>query len=240
MSRKAIPTLNELSVPGRPGVDLPGADVPKAKLPVEDLRADCGLPELAQLDVVRHYLALSQRNFGVDSGFYPLGSCTMKYNPKVNEEIARLPAFAETHPLQELDTVQGNLALMFELQQWLAEIGGFTGVSLQPAAGAHGEFTGLLMMRAYHRERVNQQRTRILIPDSAHGTNPAAATMVGFTAVELRSDQRGNIDLEAVRAACDDTVAGIMMTNPNTLGLFEEHIEEVVGLVHDCGGLVYG
>jgi glycine dehydrogenase subunit 2 len=240
MSRSITPTLNELSVPGRHGVDVPEPDVPKAKLPTTELRQDCGLPDLSQLDVVRHYLALSQRNFGVDSGFYPLGSCTMKFNPKVNEQIARLPAFAETHPLQEIDTVQGNLALMFELQQWLAEIGGFAGVSLQPAAGAHGEFTGLLMIRAYHHARGDLKRTRILIPDSAHGTNPASTTMAGFTAVELPSDTRGNVDLEAVRAACDDTVAGIMMTNPNTLGLFEEQIEEVVKLVHDCGGLVYG
>src|SRR5689334_5832859 len=240
MSRSITPTLNELSVPGRHGVDVPESDVPKAKLPTADLRQDCGLPELSQLDVVRHYLALSQRNFGVDSGFYPLGSCTMKYNPKVNEQVARLPAFAETHPLQDADSVQGNLALMFELQQWLAEIGGFAGVSLQPAAGAHGEFTGLLMIRAYHHARGDLKRTRILIPDSAHGTNPASTTMAGFTAVELPSDARGNVDLEAVRAACDDTVAGIMMTNPNTLGLFEERIEDVVKLVHDCGGLVYG
>jgi glycine dehydrogenase subunit 2 len=164
----------------------------------------------------------------------------MKYNPKINEEIARLPGFAETHPLQQPETVQGNLALMYELQQWLAEIGGFAAVSLQPAAGAHGEFTGLLMMRAYHRARDDLKRTRILIPDSAHGTNPASTTMAGFTAVELPSDARGNVDLEAVRFACDDTVAGIMMTNPNTLGLFEEHIEAVVRLVRDCGGLVYG
>lgn len=235
-----IPTVYELSVPGRHGVDLPVPDVPHAPLPAGDVHADCGLPELAQIDVVRHYVALSRRNFGVDSGFYPLGSCTMKYNPKVNEEIARLPGFAETHPLQQPETVQGNLALMFELQQWLAEIGGFAGVSLQPAAGAHGEFTGLLMMRAYHRARGDLRRTRILIPDSAHGTNPASTTMAGFTAVELPSDARGNVDLEAVRFACDDTVAGIMMTNPNTLGLFEEHIEAVVRLVHDCGGLVYG
>ena len=209
-------------------------------LPATELRADCDLPELSQIDVVRHYLALSQRNFGVDIGFYPLGSCTMKFNPKVNEQIARLPGFAETHPLQEPETVQGNLALMFELQQWLAEIGGFAAVSLQPAAGAHGEFTGLLMIRAYHRDRGDLKRTRILIPDSAHGTNPASTTMTGFTAVELPSDARGNVDLAAVRVACDDTVAGIMMTNPNTLGLFEEHIEEVVRLVHACGGLVYG
>jgi glycine dehydrogenase subunit 2 len=240
MMRDVIQTVYELSVPGREGVDLPVSDVPSTDLPAAEMRADCGLPELSQLDVVRHYLALSQRNFGVDSGFYPLGSCTMKFNPKVNEVIARLAGFSETHPLQPTETVQGNLALMFELQQWLAEIGGFAGVSLQPSAGAHGEFTGLLMMRAYHRERGDIKRTRILIPDSAHGTNPASTTMAGFTAVEAPSNGRGNIDLEAVRAACDDTLAGIMMTNPNTLGLFEEHIGEVVQLVHACGGLVYG
>jgi len=239
MSEATIPTLYELSVSGRRGVDLPAVDVPEAALPA-GLREDCGLPELAQLDVVRHYLALSQRNFGVDTGFYPLGSCTMKYNPKVNEAVARLPGFADAHPLQPPESVQGCLELMFRLQQWLAEIGGFAGVSLQPSAGAHGEFTGLLMIRAYHRDRGEATRTRILIPDSAHGTNPASTTMAGFTAVELPSDQRGNIDLEAVRVACDDTVAGIMMTNPNTLGLFEEHIAQVVKLVHGCGGLVYG
>jgi glycine dehydrogenase subunit 2 len=238
--KAAIPTVYELSVPGRHGVDLPAPDVPQAPLPAELLRDDCGLPELSQLDVVRHYLALSQRNFGVDSGFYPLGSCTMKYNPKINEDVARLPGFAEAHPLQEPETAQGNLALMFELQQWLAEIGGFAAVSLQPAAGAHGELTGLLMMRAYHAARGERKRTRILIPDSAHGTNPASTTMAGFTAVELPSDPRGNINVDAVHAACDENLAGIMITNPNTLGLFEEQIEEVVLLVRDCGGLVYG
>src|SRR6516165_4521030 len=217
-----IPTLYELSVRGRSGMDLPAPDVPEAALPQAELAADCDLPELSQLDVVRHFLALSQRNFGIDTGFYPLGSCTMKYNPKINEQIARLPGFAETHPLQEAQSAQGNLALMFSLQEWLAEIGGFVGVALQPAAGAHGE------------------RTRILIPDSAHGTNPASTTMAGFSAVELRSDAHGNVDLDAVRAACDGSVAGVMMTNPNTLGLFEEHIGEVVRLVHGCGGLVYG
>jgi glycine dehydrogenase subunit 2 len=240
MMRDGIQTVYALSVPGRAGVDLPASDVPLTDLPADEVRADCGLPELSQLDVVRHYLALSQRNFGVDSGFYPLGSCTMKFNPKVNEAIARLAGFSDAHPLQPSETVQGNLALLFELQQWLAEIGGFAGVSLQPAAGAHGEFTGLLMMRAYHLERGDFKRTRILIPDSAHGTNPASTTMAGFTAVEVPSNGRGNIDLEAVRAACDDALAGIMMTNPNTLGLFEEHIGEVVQLVHACGGLVYG
>jgi glycine dehydrogenase subunit 2 len=164
----------------------------------------------------------------------------MKFNPKVNETIARFTGYAEAHPLQPPETVQGNLALMFELQRWLGEIGGFAGVSLQPSAGAQGEFAGLLMMRSWHRERGDTGRTRILIPDSAHGTNPASTTMAGFTAVEIPSDRRGNIDLAAVRAACDDSVAGIMITNPNTLGLFEEQIEEVVALVRDCGGLVYG
>jgi glycine dehydrogenase subunit 2 len=240
MRAVTIPTVYELSVPGRRGVDLPEPDVPSAELPAAELREDCALPELSQLEVVRHYRALSERNFGIDTGFYPLGSCTMKYNPKVNEEIARLSAFAESHPLAEPDTVQGNLALIFELQRWLAEIGGLSAVTLQPAAGAQGEFTGLLMIRAYHRERGDAKRTRILIPDSAHGTNPASTTMAGYTAVELASDRRGNIDLDAVRAVCDDTVAGIMMTNPNTLGLFEERLEEVVRLVHACGGLVYG
>jgi glycine dehydrogenase subunit 2 len=240
MNRATIPTVYELSVPGRHGVDLPVPDVPFAQLPSTELRADCELPELSQADIVRHYLALSQLNFGVDSGFYPLGSCTMKFNPKINEDIARLPAFANAHPLQQPETVQGCLVLMFELQRWLAEIGGFAAVSLQPSAGAHGEFTGLLMIRAYHRERGEPKRTRILIPDSAHGTNPASTVMAGFTAVELPSDARGNVDLAAVQAGCDETVAGIMMTNPNTLGLFEEHIERVVDLVHGCGGLVYG
>ena len=240
MTPDKCPTLYELSVPDRHGLDLPAPHVPRSPLPAGELRSDCDLPELSQLDVARHYLKLSQRNFGVDSGFYPLGSCTMKFNPKINEQVARLPGFAESHPLQEPETVQGNLALMFELQQWLAEIGGFAGVSLQPAAGAHGEFTGLLMMRAYHRERGDLKRTRILIPDSAHGTNPASTTMAGFTAVELPSDERGNVDPGAVRVACDDSVAGIMITNPNTLGLFEEHLTEVVQLVHACGGLVYG
>jgi glycine dehydrogenase subunit 2 len=240
MTRDKTRTVYELSVPGRHGIDLPAPDVPLAELPANELRVDCGLPELSQLEVTRHYLALSQRNFGVDSGFYPLGSCTMKFNPKVNEVVARLPGFADAHPLQDPDAMPGNLALMFWLQQWLAEIGGFAAVSLQPAAGAHGEFTGLLMMRAYHLSCGDTKRTRILIPDSAHGTNPASTTMAGFSAVELPSDARGNIDLDAVRAACDETCAGIMMTNPNTLGLFEEQIGEVVRLVHDCGGLVYG
>jgi len=235
-----VPTLYEISVEGRGGFELPALDVPPEPLPDGALRTDNGLPELSELDVVRHYLRLSQRNFGVDSGFYPLGSCTMKYNPKICEEIVRLPGFSEAHPLLAAEQVQGNLALMHRLQAWLADIGGFAGVSLQPAAGAHGELTALLMIRAYHADRGEQRRDQILIPDSAHGTNPASTTMAGFIAVELPSDARGNIDIAALRAACTDRVAGLMITNPNTLGLFEEHIGEVARLIHGCGGLVYG
>jgi len=234
------PTVYEASVAGRRGVDLPPADVPRTELPKDLLRDDNGLPQLSQLDVVRHYLHLSQFNFGVDSGFYPLGSCTMKYNPKVNDEVVRLPGFADSHPLQSASSVQGNLALMYRLQEWLGEIGGFAGVSLQPAAGAHGELTALLMMRAYHADRGEGHRSQVLIPDSAHGTNPASTTMAGLDVLEIPSDRRGNIDLEALRAACDETVVGLMLTNPNTLGLFEEHVDDIVALVHGCGGLVYG
>ncbi|MGD9827467.1 MAG: aminomethyl-transferring glycine dehydrogenase subunit GcvPB [Hyphomicrobiaceae bacterium] len=234
------PTLYEASVPGRCGLSLPRLDVPEAALPETWLRSDLGLPELSELDVIRHYQHLAQRNFGVDSGFYPLGSCTMKYNPRICEEVARLDGFALAHPLAPEGQVQGNLALMWRLQRWLAEIGGFAQVSLQPAAGAHGELTGLLMMRAYHRDRGAAHRDQILIPDSAHGTNPASTTMAGYVAVEIPSDQRGNIDLDALAAACTDRVAGLMITNPNTLGLFEEHLGEVVRAVHACGGLVYG
>lgn len=234
------PTLYDKSVPGRTAVDLPALDVPPTSLPEDLLREANGLPELSQLDVMRHYLRLSHRNFGVENGFYPLGSCTMKYNPKTSEATARLAGFAETHPLQDPATVQGNLEVMDRLQHWLQEIGGFASVSLQPAAGAHGEFTGLLMIRAYHLDRGDHQRTRVLIPDSAHGTNPASTSMAGFSALQIPSDDRGNMDLEAVRAACDDSVAAIMLTYPNTLGLLEEDIEEVIELVHGCGGLVYG
>ena len=234
------PTVYERSVSDRCGVDLPDCDVPETPLPADLLRADNGQPELAQLDVVRHYLHLSQRNFGVDTGFYPLGSCTMKYNPKINEEVARLPGFAWTHPLQDPETVQGNLAVMYRLQEWLCDIGGFATTSLQPSAGAHGEFTALLMMRAWHADRGDTGRNQVLIPDSAHGTNPASTTMAGYIAVEIPSDERGNIDIAALKAASNESVAGLMLTNPNTLGLFEEQLAEVVDVVHGCGGLVYG
>lgn len=233
-------TLNERSVPGRSGIDLPPADVPHTELPDALLRNDNELPELSQLDVMRHYLALSHSNFGVDTGFYPLGSCTMKYNPRICEDMARLPGFVDCHPFQPSDDVQGNLALIFDLQKWLCEIGGFAAVSVQPAAGAHGELTALLMMRAYHADRDETNRTQILIPDSAHGTNPASTAMAGFDVLEVPTDGNGNVDLAALEVACDETVAGLMLTNPNTLGLFEQHVEKIVRLVHGCGGLVYG
>ena len=230
----------ELSVPGRVGFRFPEPDVPLAPLPEGLTREQLPLPEMAEVDVVRYFTRLSQLNHSVDTGFYPLGSCTMKYNPKINEEAARLAGFAHLHPLQPVETTQGALALMYTLQEWLKEIGGFAGVSLQPAAGAHGELTGVLIIRAYHESRGDTQRTKILIPDSAHGTNPATSAMSGMEVVELRSDGRGNVDLEALRPRCDDTLAGLMLTNPNTLGLFDENVEEVVRLVHAAGGLVYG
>ncbi len=236
----AEPLICDLSVSGRPGVSLPAPDVPAAALPKGLVRQDLPLPELSEIDVVRHFVRLSQLNHSIDTGFYPLGSCTMKYNPKVNEDACRLPGFAFAHPLQDPEAAQGNLAVMYSLQEWLKEIGGFAGISLQPAAGAHGELTGILIIRAYHRSRNDLRRTKILIPNSAHGTNPASTAMGGFEAVELPSDDRGNVDLNALRAACDDTVAGLMLTNPNTLGLFEEHVEQVVNQIHACGGLVYG
>lgn len=234
------PLIYELSSPGRQALRFPEADVPKATLPEGFLREDLPLPELSEIDVVRHFVRLSQLNHGVDTGYYPLGSCTMKYNPKVNEDTARLPGFAFTHPLQDPDTAQGNLALMYSLQEWLSEIGGFAAVSIQPAAGAHGELTGILIIRAYHKDRGDEKRTKILVPDSAHGTNPATTTMSGMEVIEIPSDERGNVDLDSLRGHCDECVAGLMLTNPNTLGLFEEHVKEVIELIHGCGGLIYG
>ncbi len=237
------PTVYELSSPGRHGPLLPKLDVPAAPLPdAAYLRpADAlPLPELSELDVVRHFVRLSQKNMAIDTTFYPLGSCTMKYNPKVNEKAAGLPGFTNLHPLQDAEMTQGAMQLLFELQVYLAEISGFDAVTLQPAAGAHGELTGVLIMRKYHLDRGDAKRTKILVPDSAHGTNPATTTMAGLQVVELPSDARGNVDLEALKAHLDDTVAGLMLTNPNTLGLFEEHVLEVTQLVHEAGGLVYG
>ena len=234
------PQLCDISVSGRQGIEFPSPDVPLSPLPQNLIREDLPMPELSELDVIRHYTRLSQLNYSIDTGYYPLGSCTMKYNPKINEETARYPGFAFTHPLQPIETVQGNLALMYHLQEWLKEIGGFTGITLQPAAGAQGELTGVLIIRAYHRSRGDSKRDKILIPDSAHGTNPATSAMSGMRVVELKSDSRGNVDLQALQQECDATLAGLMLTNPNTLGLFDEHLEEVIDLVHTAGGLVYG
>ena len=232
--------LCDLSVPGRQAIRFPEPDVPFAELPEGLTRQDLPLPELSEVDVVRHFTRLSALNYCIDVGMYPLGSCTMKYNPKINEETARLPGFAFTHPLQPVETVQGNLILMYEVQEWLKEIAGYAGVSLQPAAGAQGELTGVLIIRAYHASRNDIRRNKMLIPDSAHGTNPATSAMSGVQVVELPSDKRGNVDLDALGAQCDETLAGLMLTNPNTLGLFDEHVEEVTHLVHEAGGLVYG
>ncbi|HNW94707.1 MAG TPA: aminomethyl-transferring glycine dehydrogenase subunit GcvPB [Anaerolineaceae bacterium] len=234
------PTIFELSSAGRQGVRFPASDVPEVELPAAFRRKELPLPELAEIDTVRHFTRISQKNYAIDLGFYPLGSCTMKYNPKINEVTSRLPGFALTHPLQPEDTVQGNLYLMYTLQEWLKEIVGFAGVSLQPAAGAHGELTGALIIQKYHADRGDSQRTRILIPDSAHGTNPATSAMSGFEVVNLPSDARGNVDLEALKGLCDERLAGLMLTNPNTLGLFDENVTEVIEMVHAAGGLVYG
>jgi glycine dehydrogenase subunit 2 len=233
-------TIFELSRPGRRGFRFPEADVPEADLPKDFLREDLPLPEIAENEVVRHFTRISQLNHAIDIGFYPLGSCTMKYNPKINEETARLSGFSQIHPLQPIETVQGALGLMHETQEWLAEISGFDAVSLQPAAGAHGEYTGVLIIRAYHNDRGDTKRTKMLVPDSAHGTNPASSAMSGMTMVEIPSDKNGNIDLDILREECDDTVAGLMITNPNTLGLFDENINLATQMIHDCGGLVYG
>lgn len=234
------PTIFELSSPGRQGVRFPASDVPEVELPAAFRRKELPLPELAEIDVVRHFTRISQKNYAIDLGFYPLGSCTMKYNPKINEVTSRLPGFALSHPLQPEDTVQGNLYLMYTLQEWLKEIVGLAGVTLQPAAGAHGELTGVLIIQKYHADRGDTQRTRILIPDSAHGTNPATSAMSGFEVVHLPSDARGNVDLVALKSLCDERLAGIMLTNPNTLGLFDENVTQVIELVHAAGGLVYG
>jgi len=232
--------IYDLSKPGRIGQELPACDVPETPIPAEFVRKELPLPELSLAQVTRHYLLLSQKNYAVDKGFYPLGSCTMKYNPKVTEWAARLPGFAAIHPRQDPSTVQGAMGMMYDLQQMIAEIAGFDYVSLQPAAGAHGEFTGVLIMRAAQLARGETQRHKVLVPDSAHGTNPASTAMAGFTAVQIASGKDGNIDLEALKAALDDEVIGIMITNPNTLGLFESNIVEVARMVHEAGGLVYG
>ena len=234
------PLVFELTSPGLVGCSLPDSDVPKASLPDGLVRESLALPELDELTVVRHFTRLSQKNYSIDTHFYPLGSCTMKYNPRANETAASMPGWRNSHPLAGEAQSQGALELIYKLQASLAEIGGFTAVSLQPAAGAHGELSGVLMIRDYLAAKGQTQRTKMLIPDSAHGTNPASCTMAGFTTQTIPSGPKGNIDLKALEAALDDTVAGIMITNPNTLGLFEKNISKIARMVHEAGGLVYG
>ena len=236
------PLLFELGKPGRKAIDLPACDVPLADnlMPAKYLRTSkAALPEVSQLELMRHYTQLSNRNFGVDTGFYPLGSCTMKYNPKVNEDVARYPGLALLHPLQSEDTVQGAMEVLFKMEESLAEIAGMAGVTLQPVAGAHGELTGLKLIRAYHRDRGDLARTKVIVPDSAHGTNPASAAMCGMDAVEIKSEADGSIDLEALKAAVGPDTAALMLTNPSTLGRFESKIEAIAKIVHDAGGLLY-
>ena len=235
------PTLFERSRPGRGGGKIPHA--PKdalSRIPADQLRTDGPhLPEVAEPELPRHYVNLSQLNYAVDTGFYPLGSCTMKWNPKVNEWAARLNGFASLHPFAPDELAQGTLALLWELEQALAEIGGMRAVTLQPAAGAQGELTGILMVRAYHRSRGDLGRTEVLVPDSAHGTNPATATMAGFKTVSIPSAADGGVDLVAFRAALGPQTAAVMITNPSTLGLFESRIGELLEAVHAVGALAY-
>ena len=233
----------ELSKPGRKGYSLPKnelSDYSIAQLPENLLRQEApALPEVDELTVVRHYTNMSNNNFGVDTGFYPLGSCTMKYNPKINEEMAAHPQFTALHPLQNVETVQGALSADYQLQRSLSEIAGMAEFTLNPFAGAHGELTGLMVIRRYHESRGDAKRTKIIVPDSAHGTNPASAAVCGLDVVEVKSKPDGRVDVEDLKPLLDDTIAGMMMTNPNTLGLFENNIAEIAKLVHDCGGLMY-
>lgn len=240
MSEKLI---FELSSKGRKGYSLPELDVPIKKteelIPSEKLRNQAPpLPELSEVDVVRHFVRLSILNHHVDKGFYPLGSCTMKYSPKINEDISRLAGFSQIHPFEPEDSVQGALRLMYELGEYLKEISGLDGITLQPAAGAHGELTGLLIIHAYHKSKGNP-RSKVVIPDSAHGTNPASVVTAGYVTVQVKSNQKGRVDLEELRKVMDNEVAAVMLTNPNTLGLFESQILEISEVVHQHGALLY-
>ncbi|TGE32706.1 aminomethyl-transferring glycine dehydrogenase subunit GcvPB [Desulfosporosinus sp. Sb-LF] len=238
------PLIFELSANGRSAVSLPSCDVPEVSLdtmiPANMLREqEPNLPELSEVDVVRHFTHLSTFNYGVDTGFYPLGSCTMKYNPKVNEMLARLSGFTTLHPYQPEALTQGALQLMAELQEDLCELAGMDAFTLQPAAGAHGEMTGMLIIKGYHDHRGDKKRKKVIVPDSAHGTNPATAAMAGYEIIQVPSNDRGGVDLEALKKVVNDEVAALMLTNPNTVGLFDENILEITKLVHDVGGLLY-
>ena len=244
MHKDNQPLIFEITKEGRVGYSLPELDVPE--LDLSDLLPEgynreeaAELPEVSELDIMRHYTALSKRNHGIDSGFYPLGSCTMKYNPKINESVARYPGFANIHPLQDESTVQGAMELMYDLQEHLIEITGMDEVTLQPAAGAHGEWTALMMIRAFHEANGEFNRTKVLVPDSAHGTNPASATVAGFETVTVKSNEFGLVDLEDLKKHVGPDTAALMLTNPNTLGLFEEDILEMAPIVHGAGGKLY-
>ncbi|PSL41144.1 glycine dehydrogenase (decarboxylating) beta subunit [Planomicrobium soli] len=244
MHKDNQPLIFEITKEGRVGYSLPTLDVPEIDLsevlPQDLMREEeADLPEVSELDIMRHYTALSKRNHGVDSGFYPLGSCTMKYNPKINESVARFPGFANIHPLQDESTVQGAMELLFDLQEHLKEITGMDEVTLQPAAGAHGEWTGLMMIRAYHESRGDMNRTKVIVPDSAHGTNPASATVAGFETITVKSNEHGLVDLEDLKRVVGPDTAALMLTNPNTLGLFEEQILDMAAIIHEVGGKLY-
>lgn len=232
--------LFERSYTGRSQSILPDCDVPEVVLDEKLLRSESlRLPELAEIEVSRHYTELAKQAHGVNDGFYPLGSCTMKYNPYMNEAFAALPGFTDIHPLQPMETAQGSLEVLYRADELLSEICGMDAMSLQPAAGAHGEYTGLLLIRAYHLHRGDTERTQIIVPDSAHGTNPASAVMAGFEVVNVASNAQGGIDLDALREAVGPQTAGLMLTNPNTVGVFDPNIIEICKIVHEAGGLCY-
>ena len=232
--------LFERSRAGRGSDLLPACDVPVVTYDQGLLRAEAPrLPEMAEVDLSRHYTELAKQTHGVNDGFYPLGSCTMKYNPRVNEEAAAQPGFTQLHPLQPVETVQGALEVIHTAEKMLCEITGMDGMTFQPAAGAHGEYTGLLLIRKYHQSRGDTARTKIIVPDSAHGTNPASATMAGFKVVSVPSNEQGGVDLDALRKAVGPDTAGLMLTNPNTVGLFDPNILEITQIIHDAGGLCY-
>jgi glycine cleavage system P protein (glycine dehydrogenase) subunit 2 len=232
------PLLWEIGKKGRSGFSFPAQDVDAGELPDDAADAAPDFPDLSEIDVVRHYTRLSQWNFGVDTGMYPLGSCTMKYNPKINEKLASLPGFLDAHPLLPANLSQGTLKLMYDLERYLADITGMDAVTLQPAAGAHGELAGMLIFHAYHQSK-GSPRSKIIIPDTAHGTNPASAALCGFRPTPVKSNEQGILSPDMIAAVMDEETAGIMVTNPNTLGMFEEHIVEIADIVHEKDGLVY-
>ena len=240
-SRSTGKLLMDRSSPGRMGVVPPPLDVPAQEMPDQVLlRGNLDLPEVSEPEVVQYFTNLSQQNFSIDTQFYPLGSCTMKYNPKINDEVSFLPGFAGIHPRQPVETCQGALEVLYRLQEFLARISGMSAVSLATLAGAQGELAGVLMMRAYHQSRGDTGRTKMAIPDSAHGTNPSSASMAGFDVVTLPSDPAGNVDLDALHELAGPDLVGVMITLPSTLGIFDTNIVEVCRVVHEAGGLVYG